>query len=120
MIDRLQVVAVTLYRVRHVFTLLAVLSALIVALSLFEAAGLSADVHLVPALVSFCWSVTLISFASLFAHVPGKPDKSVAWRRRLSIRLQRLFLGALGLSLIGLSVAVLVLSWQLLRTWLSA
>ncbi|MEQ8954980.1 MAG: hypothetical protein RL120_12685 [Gammaproteobacteria bacterium] len=120
MIDRLHSLARKLIRGRFLFISLAALSIVVLLASLLSVAGLSADVHLVPAILVFCWSATLLSFAGLLSNVPSKPDKTVRWRQRLAIRLQRFTLGMLGLLVVALSIAVLVLSWQLLRTWLTA
>ena len=118
MIDTLHVLARTLHKLRFLFLFLGIAAAIIFALSLLGIAGLSADRQLVPAIVVFCWSATLLSFTGLFAQVPHKPDKSMAWRRRLSLRWQRLVLGFLGLLMAALTIATFVLSWQLFRAGL--
>ena len=49
---------------------------------------------------------------------PPEATRKMAWHRRLVRKMQRGLLWLLGLAMIGLTGAVLLLSWQLLRVWM--
>ena len=119
MIDRLGRIAVTVQRGRWLWLLLVAASSVIVAASAVSNPWLADDRWLMPGVVGLCWSQTLLSFGRLFESVPPPAARGMAWRSRLARSLQRGLLRLLGLAMLGLSAAVLVLTWQLLRVWLT-
>ena len=117
MIERLQVVAGFLAYFRYLFVVLGLFFLALFLLSLFETRWLAGDGMLIPSIIGFCWVTTLYSFATLFANVPAKPVAPVGIRVRFSIWLRRSGLWLIAVLMLSLSLAVLVLSFELLRTW---
>ena len=117
MIDRLGRIARAVQRLRRLWCLLALASALTVVASIVPDLWLADDRWLMPGLAALCWSLTLLSFGRLFESVPPQATGKLSWLGRLRRRLHRGLLWLLGLAMIGLSAAVLLLSWQLLRVW---
>ncbi len=117
MIDRLGRIAVMVQRGRWLWLLLVVASLALVAASAVSNPWLADDRWLMPGVVALCWSLTLLSFGRLFESVPPRATRDMAWRRRLARGMHRGMLRVLGLAMLGLSAAVLVLTWQLLRVW---
>lgn len=120
MIERLQRIATFLHRFRLFIVALGVTSLGIFSVSLFQNSWLDGDVWLIPGLLSLCWSLTLYSVIALFQHIPEKVDKSESWRNRTSNSIRRGALWLTGVSLLLLSGALVILSYQLLRTWIMA
>jgi len=120
MIERLQRIATTLRRFRLLILVLGIVSAGVFSLSLFQNPWLDGDVWLIPSLVALCWSLTLLSLTLLFINIPPRAEKSDGWRKRLSVFIRRGLLWDLALLFVILSLTVLLLSYQLLRTWFMA
>lgn len=115
MIERLQRIASLLSGLRLPILLLAMLFLGLFVFSLFQQ-GTDRESAMLPALVGFLWAVLLYSFSRLFAEVPERPQPQHGWRQRLSLRLRRWLMSIIAILVILLTLAVLVLSWQLLRT----
>jgi hypothetical protein len=119
MIERLQLIATFLGRIQPLIIVLGLVCLLLFLLGLFQAGGVTDDELMLPALAGFCWAVLLFSCARLFRHVPAVPAPGAGIRTRLSIRLRRGLLWLLAIALLVVGLAVLVLTWQLLRIWSS-
>jgi len=117
LIDRLGRIAVIVQRGRWLWIALALAAAVLIAASVVENPWLEDDRWLMPGIVALCWPLTLLSFGRLFDSVPPAATDDMSWRGRLSRRLHRGMLWLLGLAMIGLTLAVLLLTWQLLRVW---
>lgn len=87
-------------------------------LSVLDNPWLSSDGLLMPAILGFCWALMLYSTGEIFQTLPGKASAETTFRRRLLARLRRLIYWVLGLLTVFSSLALLVLSYQLLRVWL--
>lgn len=118
MIERLQGIAIFLSHFRLLLIGLGMGFFGIFVLSLFDTELLHGDDWLIPALVGLCWSLTLYSLSKLFLVVPARADADSAWRVRLSVAIRRGLLWLLALLMIVLSVALLILSYQLMQTWI--
>ncbi len=118
MIERLQGIARTIQKLRWILGLLALAAVAAVFASLVANPWLADDRWLMPGVVALCWSLALLSFGRMFESVPPAATRDMPWHRRLARKMQRGLLWLLGLAMIGLSVAVLLLSWQLLRVWM--
>lgn len=117
MIERLQRIATFLHRFRLFFAALGAVSLGVFSLSLFQNPWLEGDIWMIPGLIAFCWALALYSLLAMFQHIPAKVDKSEGWRKRMSVSIRRGALWLAGVSIILLSGALLILSYQLLRTW---
>lgn len=117
MIERLQRIARIIQKLRWILFPLAVASAAVVLASLVSNPWLADDRWLMPGVVALCWSLTLVSFGRLFESVPPAGSRGMSWFNRLRRSFHRGVLWLLGLLMIGLTGAVLLLSWQLLRVW---
>jgi len=117
LIDRLGRIAVIVQRGRWLWIALALAAAVLIAASVVENRWLADDRWLMPGIVALCWLLTLLSFGRLFDAVPPAATDNMPWRGRFSRRLHRGMLWLLGLAMIGLTLAVLLLTWQLLRVW---
>lgn len=120
MIERFQVIAIFLSRFKPLILLFGALSLLAFLFSLFEASWLNGDRLLIPSILGFCWSVTLFSIVEIFGSIPARPGAKAGLRVRMSVGIKRSAFWLLAVLMLGLSTALLVLSYQLLRTWLMA
>ncbi len=102
---------------RWILIPLALASAALAFASVIDNPWLADDRWLMPGVVALCWSLTLLSFGRMFESVPPEATRQIPWHRRLVRKMQRGLLWLLGLAMIGLTGAVLLLSWQLLRVW---
>lgn len=115
MIERLQLIATHLLPFRVVMGLVAALALGVLLLSLLENSWIEDDALAIPALLCFTWSVTLLSFSGLFAHIPDRPAADNSWQARASYRLRVIVLWFLGLLMVALCGALFVLTFELLR-----
>ncbi len=118
MIERLQRIATFLARFRLLLVVMAGFSLVLLLLSVLENPWLSDDALLIPSILAFCWALILYSISELFLAVPPVPAPDAGFRMRFSVSLRRLLLWILGLLCLASSAALLLLSYQLLRTWL--
>ena len=117
MIERLQRIASFLEKIRFLIIILGISSFLVLVISFLDNPWFDSDLWSIPSLLLFCWSLALFSLEELFVGAPKKLDKGASWRSRASNATRRAGLRVLGLAFIVLSIALLVLSYQLLRTW---
>ncbi|MCY4358811.1 MAG: hypothetical protein OXD01_14970 [Gammaproteobacteria bacterium] len=115
MIELLQIIAFLLRPWRLLLLGMSVFSLLLAGLSVTDNPWLASDEWLVPAVVSLMWSLMFYSLSFLFLSVPPQPDSNAQWRYRLVVRVIRTGLGLLALGFVALSLALLVLTWQLVR-----
>lgn len=116
MIERLQRIATILRPLRPILLLLATASAALMALSVIENPLIHSDQWLIPAMAAMLWSLTLFSMSFFFLDIP-EVDPSMPWRVRLSRKMRRAALWVLGFLFVGLSLALLLLTYQLLRVY---
>ncbi len=118
MIERLQRIATFLARFQLLIFAMAGFSLLVMLLSVLENPWLHGDKWLIPSILGFCWALVLHSISKLFIVVPSIPGRGTGFRARTSIRLKLALLWVLGVFILGSGAALLILSYQLLRTWL--
>lgn len=116
MIERFQAIATFLGKFKLLIVALILCSTLLLILSLIDNPYLQRDDTLIPSFILFFWCLTIYSFSQLFANVPAKPDSSMAWRARMAVRLRRGLLWILAVLMTSLSLAVVILTYELLRT----
>jgi len=71
---------------------------------------------LIPSLLLCCWSLLVFTLIDLFRVEVAEPDCSAGYLRRLQLRFHRLLRNLLALCFVGLTVALVVLSFKLLGT----
>ncbi len=86
-------------------------------LSLFDAPILDGAQIMMPSVVLLFWAMTAISFGSLFSEIPAEPPKDSGFRLRWALKLKRMAYGVVGVVMMGLVLALVVLSYQLIRAW---
>ena len=118
MIERLQRIATILVRFRLPIFVLAGFSCVIIVLSLLDNPWLDGDSLLMPAILGLCWPLMLYSTGELFQNVPGKAAAEDVFRQQAAVRVRRILLWILGILTIISALALLLLSYQLLRIWL--
>ena len=118
MLERLQRLAVVLRSLRGLLVTLALLSLGLVLSSLLENPWWQAQHWLIPGITGLLWCLVLYSLSFLFLAVPPKPDATMNWRQRVSTRLHRVISWVLAVIFLGLSLALVALSYQLLRIFL--
>lgn len=118
MIERLQRIATLLARFRLTLFVLGGFSCVMLLLSVLENPWLAGDALLIPSILGFCWALMLFSLSAIFQAAPGREGAATSFRARLSLRLRRLFYWFLGMLTVATVLALLILSYQLLRVWL--
>ncbi len=91
---------------------------MVLVLSLLENPLLDGDTLLMPAILGFCWALMLYSTGELFQFIPAKASKQEAFGSRIKVQLRRGLLWILGILTLISTVALLLLSYQILRVWL--
>lgn len=71
---------------------------------------------LIPSLLLCCWSLLVFILIDLFRVEVAEPDRSAGFLRRLQLRFHRLLRNLLALCFVGLTAALVVLSFKLLGT----
>lgn len=115
MIERLHRIAKVLSRIRGLLLILAGVCGIGVVLSLVENPWLADDSWLLFSFMGCLWFLVLYSLSQLFLHVPPPVATATSWHQRLSLRIRRGGVWVLGAAFLLLSLALLVLSYQLLR-----
>jgi hypothetical protein len=87
------------------------------ALSLFDAPVLEGGDFMLPSLVLLFWAMTGLSFGSLFNEIPGGAPAEDGLKARWGQKIKRLGYLIIGVFMIGLVLALVVLSYQLIRAW---
>ena len=117
MIVRLQRIATFLNRFRLPIIAMGMTSIGVFSVSLFNNPWIDGEVWLIPSLLFFCWSLALFSLLGMFQQVPEKVDKKAAWLKRFSNAFRRGAFWIAGAAFVVLSSGLLILTYQLLRTW---
>ena len=120
MIERLKIFATHIQRFIPLVVLVGIISLFLAVSSLFNIEGLPGDEALIPALVLFSWACMLYCFARLFINVPARSVKGTRFKSRFAIALRRWLLWLFGIAAVCLSLALLVLSYELVRVWLTS
>lgn len=115
MIERLKVFATYLLPFRVLLVMIAVLSSGVLLLSVLDDPWSLGDELLLPSILCFTWSVTLLSFSGMFAHFPQLPAAKAGWRARLLYKIRATTLMLLALTFVALCAALVLLTYQLLR-----
>ena len=118
MIERLQRIATLLARFRLPIFVLGGFSLVLLVLSVVENPWLNGDALLVPAILGFCWALMLFSTSEIFQTAPGRAPADASFLRRLAVRFRRAAYWLLGVLTAISALALIVLSYQLLRVWL--
>lgn len=117
MIELCKRIATILRRIRPVIICCLATSFLIILGSVFENAWLSFEFWLIPSFLAFCWFLVLYSFSEIFSFVPELSTKKSAWFKRLSNSIHTMWYRSLGVVSVCVFIALIILSYQLLRQW---
>jgi len=115
MIERLQGIASVLLKLRIPILLLALTSGVLFVASVLQMEG-DRNSMLLPSLAGFCWAALLFAFAHLFAAIPERPRPSHGLLKRWSLEFRRFLMTVMAILMLVLTVTVVILTWQLLRT----
>lgn len=115
MIERLHRIATVLGRYQPWILVAATLCLMVVFASVIENPWLVSDEWLMPAIAGLLWLLLLYSLSTLFQSIPEAIEPGMGWRKRMSLKIRHSGLWLLGALFLVLSVAVLLLSYQLLR-----
>ena len=117
MIERFKRIATILRRIRPVIICCLATSFLIILVSVFENSWLSFEFWLIPSFLAFCWFLVLFSFGEIFSFVPELSTKQTSWSKRLLNSVHRTWYRSLGVFSVCVFIALIILSYQLLRQW---
>jgi len=118
MIERLEKFASQFYWLKPILLILAGLSLATSLLVMLQSTSVSEDVLLIPALLVFCWCCITYSVLNLFVLVPARADKnSGLWNRCKIAAIRGCYLLLATLTII-LTLTLVLVSYQLIRTWL--
>lgn len=114
MLERLNRIAMALAPLQRVCLAGVVLFCGVFALSVFDISIFAGDAYLLPALIGLFWLLSLYSFIVCFRSLPEPPTQT-GLLTRLRARLQRLLYWSIALLLLGISVAVILLTVRFIR-----
>ena len=115
MIERLQRIARPLNRIGWLLLLFAGGSGMVLVASLVPNPWLQGDDWLIPSLLLLIWFLGLYSLAKLFISIPPPATSGSNWRQRVSLKLRRAGMTILGILFVGLTVGIMLLTYQLVR-----
>jgi fatty acid desaturase len=118
MLDRLHTFASRLRWLRPLSVLLGLISFFAAIFLLVQPDEMTTEAWFIPSLLVFCWTVLLYSFLSLFQVIPKRAGRDRPWRKRFMTGMVRAILYGLGLALLGLSIALVLMSYRLVNTGL--
>lgn len=118
MIERLEKFASQFYWLKPFLLVLAGLSLITSLVVTLSANSLADDVWLIPALLLFCWCCITYSVLCLFVSVPAKADRNSGRWKRMKIATVRGIFFLLALLTVILTLALLYMSYLLLRIWM--
>lgn len=76
------------------------------------------EIFLIPALLVFVWLLLAFAFIQLFVSVPDLPPAGSGWLKRMSVSIRRGFYYLFAVLMLGVSIAVLVITFQLTMAWI--
>jgi hypothetical protein len=117
MLERLQTIAKLLSRLKWLLLLIALVGLMGFSLSVFESPLLEGYQLMMPSLVVLFWGTASFCFTVLFRNIPPPVSPDAGYRQRWSVALRRGGYWLLGSFMILLSLSLVVLSYQLIRTW---
>lgn len=117
MLERLQTIAKLFSKLKWLLLLVAIAGLVGFGLSLFESPLLEGYQLMMPSLVALFWATASLCFAVLFEHIPPAADPNGGIGERWASSLRRFGYWLLGSFMILLSLSLVVLSYQLIRTW---
>jgi hypothetical protein len=118
MIERLRAIATILQHFKALIVVLGLGAVAVFVLSLLASPWLDGELWLIPSLIGICWALSLFAFMGLFRNAPMPIDPSKSWRVRTAVRFHRGLYGILAILVLSFTLALLILSYQLLRTWM--
>ena len=117
MIERFKRIATILKRFRLIVILCAFFSFFMMLLSFFQDRWVNGEFWLIPSLLTFGWSLLFFSMGELFASAPGLPEKQASWTSKVSNAIRRAGYKILAIIALVVCLSLIILSYQLLRTW---
>ena len=117
MIERFKRIATILKRFRLIVILCACFSFFMMLLSFFQDRWVNGEFWLIPSLLTFGWSLLFFSMGELFASAPGLPEKQASWTSKVSNAIRRAGYKILAIIALVVCLSLIILSYQLLRTW---
>ena len=119
MIERLQRIAIILHRLRPLIILLGILGLAGFILSAVNPTWWEGAAWLGPCGLLFCWCLTLYSVAGVFSRVPPRASPEMGWWQRCKINARRVVVWFLAILMVILTLTMVVLTYQMLRIWLT-
>ena len=117
MIERFKRIATILKRIRPVIIFCLTSSFFLMLFSVLQSSLLSFELWLIPSFLAFCWFLALFSFGKIFSFVPELSPKQTSWSKRLLNSMHRTWYRSLGAVSVCVFIALIILSYQLLRHW---
>ncbi|MAV31831.1 MAG: hypothetical protein CMQ02_00210 [Gammaproteobacteria bacterium] len=121
MINRIRLIATNLRKFRVVYWFICIASLGVILwrflLSLEFGSDLQLDGWFFPSIVAGLWGLTALSFQGIFSAIPEDVDSNASWRNRFVVWVVKMFFWPLSLIFLLLMLAVVFLSYQLLRLW---
>ena len=117
MIERFKRIATILKRIRPVIIFCLTSSLFLMLFSVLQSSLLSFELWLIPSFLAFCWFLALFSFGEIFSFVPELSTRQASWSKRLLNSMHRTWYRSLGGVSVCVFIALIILSYQLLRQW---
>ncbi len=74
---------------------------------------IAGDRYLVPALLLCCWCLLVFTLVNMFSNPPPNVEQTRGFFKRLAVRIHRFVRNLVALSFLGLTMALIVLSYRL-------
>lgn len=118
MIERLQLYARRLYRIRALIYVLAGGWFAVFLYALGYLSGPEQDQWMIPSVLGGVWSLLLVSMLSIFPNVPTKLSRDMGLFRRIKNRVSRFGFYLVGILFIGVSCALVIFTYRMVSVWL--
>lgn len=117
LLDRLKSIAIRWLWLRPSFFIIMAISLSYCVYTLVRTSTDGQDLYFIPSLLLFLWSLLGVTALGSFRYIPPAADPSERWWTKLKTNFTRLAYYLLTILLGGVTLSVIIVTWQLSRAW---
>ena len=117
MIEALQSLSIKLRWAKPIVFIVGVTFLFLFFATIFGLLGITTDIYLIPSILGVTWAALFFFLISTFPYVPAKPDKGEKLLAKLQVLFRRGIYYIFGVIFVGLTIAVVTLSFKLFGIW---